>query len=299
MKSFLAVLLISLALFACALDLSACQRASAATGWSTLQPGVLFYELKVPSPTGSGMKIWFYLPSKRKGKLPCVFIAPAGSPLVHGMQLGSGDRPEQLPYVQAGMAVVGYEIDGPVDESDPKSLATGVAAFHKAQAGIANARKAIDLALAQIPDIDPKQLYVAGHSSAGTLALQVAAHEPRIKGCIAYAPCVKVPEWIGGPMLTTLNFTSPGFKDFITKVSPDRQTASLRCPLFLFHADDDSKVTKEELQNYANALKKTNANVVFLEVPTGDHYDSMIQQGIPAGIGWLKKQSGGKQSLEK
>jgi hypothetical protein len=32
--------------------------------------------------------------------------------------------------------------------------------------------------------------------------------------------------------------------------------------------------------------KKVHATLV--EVPSGGHYDSMIQEGIPAGIKWLK-----------
>ncbi|MES2707882.1 MAG: hypothetical protein V4726_14920 [Verrucomicrobiota bacterium] len=28
---------------------------------------------------------------------------------------------------------------------------------------------------------------------------------------------------------------------------------------------------------------------LYREVPNGDHYDSMIEKGIPAGIAWLKK----------
>jgi hypothetical protein len=36
------------------------------------------------------------------------------------------------------------------------------------------------------------------------------------------------------------------------------------------------------------ALKRTNPRTQFTVVPTGDHYDSMIEKGIPTGIAFLK-----------
>ena len=46
--------------------------------------------------------------------LPCVFIAPAGTRLIHGSVLGDSDSPEHLPYVRAGFAVLAYELTGDV-----------------------------------------------------------------------------------------------------------------------------------------------------------------------------------------
>ena len=58
------------------------------------------------SGPGESMQLWVYLPTAaaQGGRVPCVMIAPAGSPLVTGMALSAGDRPEHTPYVQAGYA---------------------------------------------------------------------------------------------------------------------------------------------------------------------------------------------------
>jgi hypothetical protein len=37
-----------------------------------------------------------------------------------------------------------------------------------------------------------------------------------------------------------------------------------------------------------NEVKKTNPNVTFVQVQRGGHYNSMIQEGIPKTIQWLK-----------
>src|SRR5947209_13976462 len=73
-----------------------------------------FPALAPPRPIESGVvvhqvdvglnPIWVYLPAKQAaaGTLPCVLIAPAGTPLIFGINLNEGDRPEHLPYVRAG-----------------------------------------------------------------------------------------------------------------------------------------------------------------------------------------------------
>src|SRR6185503_18801936 len=66
--------------------------------------GILRYEVYIPD-RGGARKLWVYLPERvGAGKLPCVLIAPAGTPLVHGMALGEGDIEEHVPYVLQGFA---------------------------------------------------------------------------------------------------------------------------------------------------------------------------------------------------
>ena len=70
----------------------------------------------VPGKPGLHHRLWIYTPRGRHEyhSLGCVFIAPAGAPMYAGNVLDTNDRPEHLPYVQAGYAVVALEIDGQV-----------------------------------------------------------------------------------------------------------------------------------------------------------------------------------------
>ncbi len=254
-----------------------------------IAPGVRFHSVTVPRG-GDTDRLWIYLPEKPpKGPMPCVFIAPAGSRLFHGMDLGEGDRPEHLPYARAGMAVVAYEIAGHVEDgaTDAEVLAAA-RQFKESDAGLQNARLAIDYALAKLPGIDPKRLYTAGHSSAGTMALLLAENEPRIAACVAYAPGTDVVTWLG-PALPELEQAVPGFRAFIERSSPDRGIARLKCPVFLFHAADDTNVKRQEVAGFHQRLRQTNPSATFVQVPTGGHYDSMIRQGVPQAIQWLKQ----------
>ena len=239
------------------------------------------------------LKLLVFLPERPIATpTPCLFIAPAGTPLFYGNSLDDGGNlPEYLPYLRAGFAVVVYEIDGDTGSEHPNDFQVlrAARAFKDANAGIADAQEAIRYALARIPNIDPNRLYTAGHSSAATLALQVAENDNRIAACIAYAPCCDVSARIGDEALNILNRSIPDFSEFIRYYSPINATATLKCPVFLFHADDDSNVPAEDNAAFAAKLQQTNTQVSFIRVPTGNHYQSMIDQGLPRAVEWLKQ----------
>jgi dipeptidyl aminopeptidase/acylaminoacyl peptidase len=255
-----------------------------------LEKGVYFQEVTLLRG-GIPMKVWIYLPEKApKAEIPCVLIAPAGTPLYLGMDLGDGDRPEHLPYVKAGFAVVSYELDGHVPNSettgDAKIIA-GAKAFKNARAGLSNARAALDFALEKVPMIDQERIYAAGHSSAATLALLVASDDSRIKACVAFAPCTNVPRRLA-PAIPVLSKQVPGFSNFAKESSPSTHAAEIKCPVFLFHARDDRNVALSESEEFSDELKKTNTQVTLVIADSGGHYDSMVKQGIPQAIEWLK-----------
>jgi pimeloyl-ACP methyl ester carboxylesterase len=257
-----------------------------------LEPGIMVYEAAFRYSTGL-RQIWIYLPEKPlSNPIPIVLIAPAGSPLIHGMELGNGDRAEHLPYVRAGFVVVAYSIDGHLAERDQRNdraVVTAVRAFKQAEAGVANARYALDYALMRISHLDQQHIATAGHSSAATLSLQVAEHDARVKACLAYAPVADVMRRTPAQAVNLLDQAVPGFRQFLVDYSPHSHLDRLQCPVFLFHAEDDSNVPIQQTVEVAAQLKLMNPQVTFVRVPTGDHYDSMIREGIPQGIGWLKR----------
>ena len=257
---------------------------------SVLQPSVMF-QSAVFSPGAIPMKVWFYRPGQATGKLPLVLVPPAGSTLVAGMDLGDGDRAEHIPYVKAGFAVGSFEIDGAAPKTQnvsDKAILQGARSFRDAKAGLKNAKAALDFLLAKANDIDENRIFIAGHSSAATLALLMAEHEPRIKGCAAYCAVTDVEKWLG-KAIPPLNRAIPGYRDFIRFSSPKTHVANLKCPVFLFHASDDTNVPVSQTTAFAELLKKTNPDVTVDTSATGDHYDSMINAGIPRGIAWMQK----------
>jgi dipeptidyl aminopeptidase/acylaminoacyl peptidase len=237
------------------------------------------------------MRVWYYQPEQAADKLPLVLVAPAGSTLFAGKAVGEGDRPEHYPYVRAGFAVASFDIDGNV--IDPKNATEaakliGAQEFRDARAGLANAKAALDFVLDTIPNIDADRIYIAGHSSAATLALLFAEHEPRIKACAAYAPCTDVVTLLA-KRIPTLEKALSGYGEFLRFSSPRTHAEKLKCPLFLFHAQDDRTTLVSESTDFAALVKKTNPEVTLVITPTGGHYPSMIREGIPKGIEWFRQ----------
>jgi dienelactone hydrolase len=255
-------------------------------------PYVNFYIVHLEgSGPGRPMQLDIYLPVGRHDakSLPCVFIAPAGNGN-HGGKVADGDRPEHLPYVQAGFAVVAYELSGSPDDPNKKSYTYGemkrpVSEFVHADGGVVNGQNAIDYVLKMVPEVDPAQLFACGHSSAASVALNFARAEKRIRACCAYAPQPDYEKWLGDPKWDTF---VPGYTAFLAKESPLAHVADFDCPVYLFHADDDSMVPLAAEQNFADAMKAAGKQITFERVPTGDHYQSMIVQGIPGGIQFME-----------
>jgi dienelactone hydrolase len=255
-----------------------------------IQAGIEFREATLQRG-GVPMRVWYYQPEKAAGPLALVLVPPAGSTLFAGMALADGDRREHYPYVKVGFAVASFDIDGPVPQSPPPSDAVvlqGARAFRDARAGLANAQAALDFVLAKVPNIDPQRVYIAGHSSAATLALLVAEHEPRIKACAAFAPATEV-EGRLAEVIPLLDRALPGYRKFLHFSSPRTHADKLQCPVFLFHARDDANVPVRDSTDFAAILRKTNPRVTPVTTPHGGHYDSMIREGIPKVIAWFQQ----------
>ena len=231
------------------------------------------------------------------GSLGCVLVAPAGTTLLSGTGIGELDdeayHEECLPYAEAGTAVVMYSLDGHLadeDSGDDSKVKAAYEAFREAQAGLVNSRNALEFVLARMPEVDRAKVFSAGHSSAGTLSLLFGAHEPRLAGCVAYSPAsdleARMKELIDNPF-SGLSF--PDCAGFLKRSSPKTHAGRLAVPVFLFHAADDENVPVSDSRDFAAGLKSRGAKVTYREVTDGGHYESMIVEGIPAGIGWMKE----------
>jgi dipeptidyl aminopeptidase/acylaminoacyl peptidase len=258
-----------------------------------LANGVTVRELELDR-LGTPMTVWVYRPAaSAAGRRPVVLIAAAGTPLIWGMKLSDGDRAEHVPWAEHGYVVVAYSLDGPVeDREDAGAIEVGVRAFIRANTGLDNARAAVELALAIEPRADPERVYAVGHSSAATLALRVGAELPRVKAIVAFNPVADVDAHVM-PFLDPIRQMEPLAPARLHASSPIAHVAALRQkPVFLFHSTDDAVVPVAESEKLAEALKPLASTTRVVIVPTGDHYHSMLERGLPAAIAWLDARAG-------
>jgi len=267
---------------------------------SSVPPGFETCEVVLGDGSGYGTapgtsgRIWIYRPSPSPSveevataSLPCVLVPAAGSTLVDGMTLTEEDADAHIPYLEQGFVVIAFSIDGP-RRFDPPDQAAYLA-FAPSKAGLVNARNAFEYALT-LPEVDPKRILIAGHSSAGSLALLYAAHEPRLAGCVAYAPCSNLRNRFPGFYVRMISNQLKQLPEFLVQSSPQTHASRIACPLFLFHAADDDNVPVEESRQLAGELQTAGKQVEYLEVASGGHGYSVMQEGIPKSIPWMLQQ---------
>jgi dienelactone hydrolase len=248
---------------------------------------------------GHRTRVKLYLPSGTHANrsLGVVFIAPAGSTGLWGMSLSEGDTPEHLPYVQAGLAVVAYELSGPVNTETPtdKQVMDALEAFADSEAGLKDARAAMAFVKQCVPEVNPEWVFWAGHSSAGLHALQVACSQSGVRACVAFAPVSDLAAF-QAEALAQIESEVEGVQELAERYSPSRM-GTPRCPVTIFHASDDDIVPISQSQTFA---RQHAGKVKLVTVSSGGHYESMTSRGIPlaiqtfTGIISADKQAGGR-----
>ncbi len=251
--------------------------------------------LRQGNPTNPGGRTFLrvYLPPGEHpdGSLPCVLVPPSGTFLMAGSQVVvPPQNPEHSSYVRAGYAVITFSLDGIMGDPEtasPALLASAYRQFQAAFAGLTNARIAFLFARKELSAVDPKRIYIAGHSSAATLALLYAAHDPELAGCIAYAPVTDVEEHLAKAVETLNPQLFPGLKEFSRRSSPKTHAARIRCPVFVYHATGDTVAPFASTKAFCDRLRALGKDITFVEGNGSDHYETMISEGIPAGLEWL------------
>ena len=226
--------------------------------------------------------------------IPCVFVAASGAAPLTGKKLALGDQPEHIPYVKAGCAVVAYEVDGDLLDSSnltSEQLAEAAVEFLTAKAGTVNATNAIEFAVQRLPFVNPDQLYAAGHSSAGTVALLVAANYPMLRGCMIYAAPSDLVQSLDDRSARLYEGAIPDCAQKLKFCSPATHVENIRCPVYVFHSLGDKNVDAQVSQKLADTMTERGQDVETFFPEGANHYGDMMNHGIPKAIDWLEERA--------
>ncbi|WP_182871149.1 alpha/beta hydrolase family protein [Rhodopirellula sp. JC639] len=224
--------------------------------------------------------------TEKRGR-PCVFVGAAGATSMTGVAMSEREVLQYYPLVQSGFVVVGYGTDGDLPEdANDRVYIDAYHRFRKSMAGLVNARNAIEYAIAELPQVDGTRLYCLGHSSAAKLALLLATHEPRIRGCVSLAGFSDI--------LATCSVDAAEFYDselndwraFARKASPRTHESNLNCPTYLFHSQQDLIVPSSRSSLLANRLSAAGTPVRLQLVESGDHFSAVSH--VRTAAEWLK-----------
>lgn len=261
---------------------------------------IVWQRVFIARPGKPRLKLNIFMPkgSHADKSLPVVFEAPAGTPLLHGADIGyPTPATEFLPFTEAGMITVSFDIDG----SMPSNMGPDAGAiymqflgkayreFTAADAGVDNGKMAIDFVLSRLPAADPNQLFVWGHSSAATLSLLLASKDSRIAKCIALAPITDLTPRLGELLqMPEMSASLPNFSSYLKTGSPTNYVRQLKCPVFIAHAKNDDNAPFSETASYVSQLRGAGAKVNFLELTREGHYQPLLDAAIPKALEWLQ-----------
>jgi dipeptidyl aminopeptidase/acylaminoacyl peptidase len=245
-------------------------------------------QFTIPSKPGVGGEMYVLLPpgDHKPASIPCLLVAPAGTNLLTGQNTGPFFE-SHVPYLEAGFAIMDYELDGAPKYETNDGDATR--AFIDSQAGLVNSRNVIDFVLQKMPMVNPNQIFAAGHSSGGTHVLLLGEHETRLAGVVAYAACCDVPKRIPPIMARLLASNEKRLGDFLVQSSPHTHASRMNCPVLLCHAEDDSNVPVSDSREMHALLVAAGKKSELFVTQTGDHYEEMLDQCVPKGIQWMKQ----------
>lgn len=247
-----------------------------------------YEELINPDTNG---RVWVYLPENyNKDPVSVVLIPPAGTRLFHGIDLSIGDSHEHIPYVEEGFAVISFDLSGswPAIETDKNTL-SAINNYVERNSGVDDAKDALTLAKKKFPKLNTNIVYVAGHSSAGTISLMIAKQLPGVKAVIAYAPVINTESYLAD-IANAVDNKIPNFRKVLIDKSPHKDISKYTMPVFLFSAKDDAHTLDQEnsYKMFIEKFKKSGGQLTYKQVKSGGHYQSMIDEGIPLAIEWLK-----------
>lgn len=131
---------------------------------------------------------------------------------------------------------------------------------------------------------DPERLCIAGWSYGGYAALMGAIKHPDLYTCaISMAGITDLLDLVNDikkyrfGAVAASNTVLKGFedRDAIKENSPARRAGDLQVPLFLAHGTRDQRVHFDQFKRMKSALRKSSADVTFVEFEGEDHFLSL------------------------
>ncbi len=231
----------------------------------------------VQFPSGTRKLIaWLFVPrGSEKSPAAAVLRIPAGGNLFKPAVLGLGTVPEVEPYVSAGYVTMVMSFRGTLDNGGD---------FSRSRGGLDDVLAAAEF-LKKQPEVDPKNIFVAGHSSAASLTLRLAQVSDIPRAVAAFSPVVDWTERYS----KRLKDVSDETRKFLTESSSLTHAGETKCPVLLTHGTADRMVPLSQSESLAAKLRELKKPCEFVTIPEGDHYYSMLRAGIPLSVAYFSE----------
>lgn len=216
----------------------------------------LFARVTYPSPVGD-LAAWVSKPT-RKGKSPAILWITGGFP--PGGIDASAWHPSPRENDQSAKA---YRLAGVVTMYPTTRGTFGNPGVQEGFYGEVDDVLAAYAYLAARDDVDPKRIFLGGHSTGGTLALLVAATGHPFAGVIAFGP-VDDPIGYGAARMPF----DPNDANEVRLRAPIRHLAAIRCPTIVIEGENGNHGSLEALKRASK-----NERLRFVTLPGADHFE--------------------------
>jgi dipeptidyl aminopeptidase/acylaminoacyl peptidase len=136
-------------------------------------------------------------------------------------------------------------------------------------------------ALAAQPDVDPKRIFISGHSAGGTLTMLAAMSSTRFR---AAAPLSGSCNQFGRDFLQ-IPFDMSNVREFEMR-SPVSYASSFKCPVRIFYGDQEDWAVSPSATT-ADRARQAGLDVAVVPVP-GDHWTS-VPEGMRRAIEFFSR----------
>jgi len=219
------------------------------------------------------LKAWVNRPAAEDGtKRPAVLF------LHGGFAFDEGDWAMPKPYRDAGYVTLAPRLRG------ENGLPGDFTLFYDE---LNDVLSAADF-LAKQPYVDPKRLYVAGHSVGGTMTLLAALAGDRFRAAASFSGSPNQTEWIQGEDDKKVVFDRSDRREFIMR-SPEAFATRFRCPLRIYYGSEEAWADRSSRRT-AEAARQKGLDVEAVCVP-GDHH-SHVPASIRQSIEFFKEHEG-------
>jgi dipeptidyl aminopeptidase/acylaminoacyl peptidase len=156
--------------------------------------------------------------------------------------------------------------------------------FDKSRSGLDDVLAALEYLKAQ-PETDAGNIFIAGHSSAASLALRAAQVSNIPRAVAAFSPAT---DWCA-LFEKQLKDVSDETRKFLEDSSPLTHAAQTKCPVLLTHGTADKVIPQAQSESFAAKLREAGKQLDYVSISYGDHYYSMLKTGIPLSLFWFSE----------
>jgi len=243
------------------------RKGPAPQAWNPVKPPRGVAEVEYVSG-GLRLKAWVNPPAADANKRPAVLY------LHGGWAFGEDDWEQAQPFRDAGFVVMTPLLRG--ENGMP-------GAFTMFYDEVDDVLAAADY-LAQLPFVDPKWVYVAGHSAGGTLVMLAAMASDRFRAAASVSGSPDRVRFVNEGLKDAVPFDPNDLREFRVR-SPVAYAGSFKCPAKLYYGSQED-FFDADTRRTALLAKARGLDVDGVVVP-GDHF-SCVPEALRQAIAFFR-----------